>query len=214
VYDYTHGVFVCTHESYLGYAARVNSTSAWPKDAAKTRERILTAARKEFAQVGFAGTTVRSVATAAGVSPNLITRYFGGKDGLFVAATEVRLRLDRVFDGPRESLGRRLAEGMVSRWTSMEGEDPLLVLHRASGERAEAAAELSRFLDDESLEPFRTQLLRYGIPAAEADATARAVDVFVLGISTRYRVLRDDLGDAAALTDWIATVIQRLVDAA
>lgn len=146
------------------------------------------------------------------MSPNLITRYFGGKDGHFVAAAEVRLKLDRLFDGPRESLGRRLAESIVTRWTT-EGEDPLLVLHRAAGERVEAAEALSAFLDEESLEPLRRQLLRYGMAEEEAAARARSVDVFVLGISTRLRVLRDDLGDTGALTDWIAVTVQRLVDA-
>lgn len=183
------------------------------KDALRTREQILAAARREFARVGFAGTTVRAVATSANVSPNLITRYFGGKDGLFVASTEVRLKLDLLFDGPRASLGERMAEGIVTRWTTMEGEDPLLVLLRAAGERSEAAETLSTFLDEESLAPFRQQLMRYGMDEEDATSRARAVDVFVLGISTRMRVLRNDLGDTDALKRWIATMIQRLVDA-
>ncbi|GGV07819.1 TetR family transcriptional regulator [Kitasatospora aureofaciens] len=184
-----------------------------PKDASRTRERILGAARREFARAGFARATVRAIATAAQVSPNLITRYFGGKDGLFVAATEVHLALDRMFDGPRHSLGRRMAHGIVDRWTGMEGEDPLLVLLRAAGERGEAAEALATFLDRESLEPLRRQLLGYGMTEEEALARARAIDAFILGISARLRVLRDDLGDSAALEHWIAGTIQRLVDA-
>ncbi|MER7755454.1 TetR family transcriptional regulator [Kitasatospora sp. NPDC097643] len=184
-----------------------------PKDASQTRERILAAARREFARTGFARTTVRAIAASAEVSPNLITRYFGGKDGLFVAATEVHLELNRMFDGPRHSLGHRMAQGIVDRWTGMEGEDPLLVLLRAAGERGEAAEALSTFLDRESLEPLRQLLLNYGMTEDEAHARARAVDVFVLGISARLRVLRDDLGDSEALKRWIADTIQRLVDA-
>lgn len=183
-----------------------------PKDAGLTRKRILVAARREFAKVGFAGTTVRTVAASANVSPNLITRYFGGKEGLFVAATEVHLKLDQVFAGPREGLGHRLAESIVTRWTTMEGEDPLLVLLRAAGERGEAAETLATFLDAESLEPLRRLLRRYGLDEKEATARARAVDVFVLGIAARLRVLRDDLGDTQALQRWIAVTVQRLVD--
>lgn len=184
-----------------------------PRDAAITRERIVSAARREFTRRGFAGTTVRAVAMAADVSPNLITRYFGGKDGLFVAATEVRLELEPVFDGPRATFGRRLAASMVERWTTTEGEDPLLTLLRASGERPGAASALSTFLDSESLEPVRQQLLRYGLSEAEASSRARAIDVFALGITSRYRFLRDNLGDPEELTMWIAETIQRLVDA-
>lgn len=194
-------------------ARAVSTAIARPKDAARTRERILAAARREFARVGFAGTTVRAIATSANVSPNLITRYFGGKDGLFVAATEVHLELERLFDGSRELLGYRMAESIVTRWTTMKGEDPLLVLLRAAGERPEAAETLSKFLDEESLKPLRRQLLRYGMTQDEATARASAVDVFVIGISARLRVLRDDLGDTDALKQWIAATIQRLVDA-
>ncbi|WP_233872838.1 TetR/AcrR family transcriptional regulator [Paraburkholderia adhaesiva] len=192
--------------------ASVKTKTARPKDAVRTRERILAAARREFARVGFAGTKVREIAAAANVSPNLITRYFGGKDGLFVAATEVHLKLETLSDGPRESIGRRMAEGIVTRWTMMEGEDPLLVLLRAAGERREAAETLAKFLDEESLEPFRQQLLRYGMTDDEATARARAVDILVIGISARLRVLRDDLGDTDELKQWIGTTIQRLVD--
>ncbi|WP_460520949.1 TetR/AcrR family transcriptional regulator [Humibacter antri] len=191
----------------------MNGATSRPRDAERTREHILASARREFARVGFARATVRAIATSAGVSPNLVTRYFGGKDGLFVAATEVRLRLDDVFDGDRASLGRRLAESMVARWTTVEGDDPLLVLLRASGEREEAARTLSEFLDRESMEPFREQLLSYGLTPDDAAARAKAVDAFALGVSARYRVLRDALGDTDALTEWIAVTVQRLVDA-
>ena len=185
-----------------------------PKDAQRTRERILLAARREFARVGFARATVREIASAAEVSANLITRYFGGKDGLFVAASEVHLKLDRLFDGPRASLGQRMADGIVNRWTTMEGEDPLLVLLRAAGERREAAEALSAFLDEESLEPLRRKFLQCGMTAEDAAARAQAIDILVVGVSARLRVLRHDLGDTDALKRWLAVTIQRLVDAA
>jgi hypothetical protein len=35
----------------------------------------------------------------------------------------------------------------------------------------------------------------------------------VLGVSTRRRVLRSDLGDGDELQEWLATSIQRLADA-
>ncbi|HEX7308535.1 TetR/AcrR family transcriptional regulator [Lentzea sp.] len=181
------------------------------RDAARTRAAILAEARRQFATTGYS-TTVRAIADGAGVSPNLITRYFGGKDGLFLAAAQVHLELAEL-DGPRETLGRRLAEAIVARWSGMQGEDPLLVLHRASGERPEAARALTKFLDEESLWPFAEQLRRYGLEDADAEARAAAVDALVLGVSTRRRVLTDDLGDLDELRDWLAAAVQRLVDA-
>jgi AcrR family transcriptional regulator len=52
----------------------------------RTRREILLAASRLFADSGYAGVSVFEVAKAAGVFPNQITYYFGGKDGLFIEA--------------------------------------------------------------------------------------------------------------------------------
>jgi AcrR family transcriptional regulator len=183
-----------------------------PRNAAATRQVILDQARELFAQNGYGATTVKAVAAAAAVSPNLITRYFGGKEGLFLASARTELQLDPVFSSPRELLGSRLAEGIVRRWSGIDGEDPLLVLQRASGERPEAAEVLARFLDTQFLDPLVRCLRGYGLSDAESLARASAIDALVLGVSTRRRVLRLDLGDPHALQDWLGLAIQRLVD--
>jgi TetR/AcrR family transcriptional regulator, regulator of cefoperazone and chloramphenicol sensitivity len=46
------------------------------------RARILDAAIDAFSRNGFAGTTVRHIAAAAGVSPSLVMHHFDGKEGL------------------------------------------------------------------------------------------------------------------------------------
>ncbi|MEU0791119.1 helix-turn-helix domain-containing protein [Amycolatopsis sp. NPDC005961] len=182
------------------------------RDAAATRQRILEQARRQFARHGYTAITVKGVADAAGVSPNLITRYFGGKEGLFLAATRVEIPVEDSFGGDRAELGARLAASIVRRWSGESGDDPLLVLQRASGERPEAAEALAAFLDTHSLEPLHRYLRDSGLDDAEARRRAAAIDAFVLGVSTRRRVLRSELGDPAELQDWLSTVIQRLAD--
>ncbi|MFB7597402.1 TetR/AcrR family transcriptional regulator [Streptomyces sp. NPDC056160] len=185
------------------------------RNAAATRQRILEHAQRRLAQQGYAATTVKGVADAAGVSPNLITRYFGGKDGLFLAATQVEIPVADSFDGDRSTLGARLAASIVRRWFGAPGEageDPLLVLQRASGERPEAAEALASFLDTNSLEPLHRYLRASGLEDADARSRAAAIDAFVLGVSTRRRVLRGELGDPAELEAWLSTTIQRLAD--
>ncbi|HEY3682089.1 MAG TPA: TetR family transcriptional regulator [Streptosporangiaceae bacterium] len=54
-----------------------------------TEARILDAARRLFAEHGFDRTTIRAVATSAGVDPALVMQYFGSKRGLFARALEV-----------------------------------------------------------------------------------------------------------------------------
>ena len=58
---------------------------ARPRDADGTRQRLLQAARQRFATDGYAATTVRDIATDAGVNVALINRYFTSKEGLFEA---------------------------------------------------------------------------------------------------------------------------------
>ena len=53
------------------------------RDAERTRQRILDAALAEFADKGYAGARVRSIASRAGVNSQLISYYFGGKEGLY-----------------------------------------------------------------------------------------------------------------------------------
>jgi len=58
------------------------------RDADGTRQRLLRAARERFATNGYAATTVRDIATEAGVNVALINRYFISKEGLFEACLD------------------------------------------------------------------------------------------------------------------------------
>ncbi|GGW70570.1 TetR family transcriptional regulator [Streptomyces lucensis JCM 4490] len=53
-----------------------------------TEARILAGARELFAERGFDRTTIRAVATAAGVDPALVMQYFGSKRELFTRAVQ------------------------------------------------------------------------------------------------------------------------------
>lgn len=65
------------------------SASADPRgDDRSTRARIRDAAVGLFGSTGFARTTVRAVATAAGVSPGLVIHHFGSKSGLRMACDD------------------------------------------------------------------------------------------------------------------------------
>lgn len=58
------------------------------KDRAATEARILNAARKVFAQRGYDAAGLREIADTAQANLSLISRYFGGKEGLLAALTE------------------------------------------------------------------------------------------------------------------------------
>ncbi|GLY94879.1 TetR family transcriptional regulator [Actinoplanes sp. NBRC 103695] len=54
----------------------------------QTEARILAAARRLFADLGYDRTTIRAVAAAAGVDAGLVMHYFKSKDALFAHATD------------------------------------------------------------------------------------------------------------------------------
>jgi AcrR family transcriptional regulator len=70
-----------------------SSESARPavrhRDAAATREAILTAARALFTEHGYDGAGLREIARAAGSDSRLISRYFGSKEGLFAEVVDL-----------------------------------------------------------------------------------------------------------------------------
>ncbi|QBF33356.1 TetR/AcrR family transcriptional regulator [Thalassococcus sp. S3] len=58
------------------------------KDRAATEARILAAAREVFARRGYDAAGLREIAETAQANLSLISRYFGGKEGLLDALTE------------------------------------------------------------------------------------------------------------------------------
>lgn len=90
-----------------------------------TRAEILSGARELFATKGFSGTTIRGIATAAGVDAALVHHYFGTKDDLFLAALHLpvdpREVLAPVVEGGVEGAGARFLEIYFGVW-----DDPAL----------------------------------------------------------------------------------------
>jgi AcrR family transcriptional regulator len=86
--------------------------------------RILAAARTEFSENGWAGTTLRAVARAADVDPALVYHYFGSKEGLLDAATNPPQQfLDnvaKVWTTPVDQLGSALITFLLAAWADEE----------------------------------------------------------------------------------------------
>src|SRR4051794_1553668 len=82
----------------------------------RTEQRILEAARKLFADLGFERTTIRAVAKAAEVDPALVMQYFGSKQDLFSEAVRVAPApvapgdTDELVEQLLDSLGMKMGE--------------------------------------------------------------------------------------------------------
>ena len=178
--------------------------------ATQTRESILQAARGQFAELGYDRATIRSIAREAGVDPALVIRFYGSKDALFreamtlpPAAAEA---LGRLADGPRESVGRRLAELIVGLLEN-PATRPILVGRIRSAASHPDAAELVR-------ETVTRDLGRLTAALTEDEPEVRAVlaGTHIVGLAFARHVVRvEPLASmpAADVVEYAAPTFQR-----
>ncbi|MFF7944154.1 TetR/AcrR family transcriptional regulator [Nocardia gamkensis] len=132
------------------------------RDAGRTKRCLLEAALDEFAAKGYAGARVGDIAERAGVNKQLITYYFGGKEGLYRALQQSWLEREATFsdpalplaevvtnylrDGLRDPRGIRLLMWRGLSDAAPSGEQPIsehdLAETRRRQERGEIAADL------------------------------------------------------------------------
>jgi AcrR family transcriptional regulator len=175
------------------------------RDRAATRQRLLDAARRLFAEHGYDHVTVRMIAAAADANVALINRYFGSKSGLFgeVLAGEPTVR--EVIEGDAAGLPHRLAEHVV-RQINTGAESPVLrALDRSVG-----STELKPILRERTE---RAMVRPLAARLSGPDATARALlaTAVLMGSGTVRRLLGlDDLRavDQNALTGRLTAVFE------
>ncbi|MCX5207446.1 TetR family transcriptional regulator [Streptomyces sp. NBC_00237] len=114
------------------------------------RDRILDAARAEFAERGYDKTSVRGIARAAGVDSALVHHYFGTKDEIFAASVEVSfepaLALEVLVGHGPDGIGERIARYFFSVWENPATRAPLLAIVRSALTNEAAAKVLRRFV--------------------------------------------------------------------
>ncbi|HZA82979.1 MAG TPA: TetR family transcriptional regulator [Actinomycetes bacterium] len=166
--------------------------------ASGTREAILAAARRAFAERGYQHATIRQVAELAGVDPALVHHYFGTKQGLFVAAVQLPVnpveRLSAVLADDPERVGERLVETFLAIWDHATDRSPLLTLVRSAVGDEDAAAMLREFITAEILGPIASRL---GSPDAPLRATLVGSQLIGLAMA-RYIVKVEPLASAPA----------------
>lgn len=90
-----------------------------------SRDRILKAARIRFAREGFTRTTLRAIAADAGCDVALIPHYYGNKQGLYDAATELPMSPESmrspVLAAPLDRIGLAVAQTFVRAWDTPQG---------------------------------------------------------------------------------------------
>ena len=193
--------------------------------AERTRETIVAAAKALFEEAGWAGTTIRAVADAAGVSPKTVEAIFGTKAALLQAAVDFAIR------------GDALPIPMAEREPTVEIEGApdaatMLDLHAAYLRRiAERSARLAGAVEHAARTDPRVAELwnrmnrnrRFGVhwavetllgkPGAEHLDRAEAERIVWVALNWgTYRVLTEQGGlDGDAFEAWLAAYYRRML---
>lgn len=130
---------------------------AFTQRSEATRTAILEAARRLLASKGYEATTIRAVATEAGIDASMVMRYYGSKAGLFSAAIDLDLKLSDAAAGSSvDELGATLAQHFIARWegwrSDTRSDEVILLLLRSASTNPIAAEQLRTI--------FQAQVLR------------------------------------------------------
>jgi len=174
------------------------------------REAILLAAGRAFAKRPYAEVTVRAIAADAGVSPTLVIKRFGSKEGLFNAVADFAPAADELFDGDLAHLGRHLVITVV-RMRRERLRDPLLRVVFSLGDSDERTLLRTRFREQV------TDRLAGRLSGTNPRLRAELVAGQLLGLGATLALHRPDGATEQSTPEQIADLyapgLQNLIDA-
>ena len=201
------------------YAAPVDETTRRARPTGRragdsgTRDAILDAALRLFAERGYDGASVRAIAGAAGVDPALVRHFYGDKEALFATAVASRTtlveQLAAAVPGDPATTGARVAAAYLGLWEDPATRPVLLALVR-SATTSEHAADMLR----EAL----TARVSAALGALEGPAVSRRFALaaaHLMGLALARHVLRLPPIATATTEELVAEVaptIQRYLD--
>ncbi|MDA8320262.1 MAG: TetR family transcriptional regulator [Actinomycetota bacterium] len=162
-----------------------------------TREAISEAARAQFAERGYHGATIRSIAATAGVDPALVYHFYDSKESLFAAAMRVPVVPSEVLSAALAGVasepggrGEILVRTALTMWESPQLKEPFLGLFRSAVTSDRAAVMLREFIADSILATLaRVTGLTTRVSAAEADYRVALAATQMLGLALTRLVL-------------------------
>jgi len=174
-------------------------------------KQVLDAARAAYARRGYLNTTLKGVAAAAGVAPDVVRRYYDNREALFVAA--MRLPFDPAMSIAQllapgiDGLGERLVRVTLRMLDDPETRDQLADMVKDGAGATKATAALREFFETEMVDRVVAAL---GVP----DARMRVVLVtsYLMGVATsRYVLQVEPL--ASASEDAVVAMVGPMVQA-
>lgn len=177
-----------------------------------SREAILVAARKLFAEQGFDGTSLRQVAREASVDPAMVHHFFKGKDELFASSVELPADPEEVLAGVEtlepEARAEALVRAVVRLWESPAQPGLVAFVRGTIGSKAKTA------LLRETVSRTILSRVMVGVegPAEEVRLRGNLVATQVVGLMLlRYVIRLEPLAsaDQEEVVSLVAPTIQR-----
>jgi AcrR family transcriptional regulator len=178
----------------------------------ETREHILVAARNQFGERGYDGTTIRGIAAEAGVNPALVHHFFGTKEQVFAAALSLPVDptvvLATITEGPREEVAQRILRMFLSLWREPESRQSFLALIRSVSTNERAAGMMRQFLEQVMLTRVADALgiSRLRLTGVMSQMMGIAMVRYIIGVEPIASV------DDEELIAMVAPVIQHYLD--
>lgn len=154
----------------------------WRRDPEAKKLAIINAARQLFTENGYAPTSVRDIADAAGVNQSLVFRYFGSKDQLYAKAVPQKAYIDAMFEDGQVTAIRNLIQTILDGSTGDAA--PVVSLIRS----ARHNDQLGR-LHSEGFDQIVSTIAQ-SVDRPDAALVAELVFAWVVGIGVANDILR------------------------
>jgi AcrR family transcriptional regulator len=184
---------------------------------AATRERILAAAERLFAERGFTGVSMPAIATAAGITAGAIYKHFESKEQLFFNIVRRAVEAAPTTTEAEGLAGPAALAAIVGAYTTrrLKRVRQLAVeIHYAAAQNAQVRRLLKSSLERDigGIAERIAEAQRAGEIDASIDAsmTAAAVMTLIMGLMHAETLTPQLTGDAA-WRDYIATAVERLL---
>jgi AcrR family transcriptional regulator len=152
-------------------------------------KQVLDAARAAYARRGYLNTTIKGVAAAAGVAPDVVRRYYDNREALFVAAMRLpfdpAMSIAQLMAPGMDGLGERMVRVTLRMLDDPETRDQLAEMVRDGAGASRATASLREFLEAEVVDRAAVLL---GVPDARMRVTLATS--YLLGIASMRYVLK------------------------
>ena len=194
-----------------GVATKRRGRTGRRPGSSDTREAIAAAARRRFGELGYERTTIRAIATEAGVDPALVVHFFGSKQKLFLSVMTLPFEPEKVMPevlaGRRSQAGLRLARFAVGQLEDPRAQATITGIVRAAASEPEAASMVRDLVAGRVVGS-----IAKGLGVADAPLRASLVGSQIVGlVMARYVVCVEPLASLPpeALIEAIAPNLQR-----